>query len=116
MAKKHILLRYSLIEERDMGRVKPMRGFIDTFRAGGTDVNDTVRNLTQRVFDYLLSSPYDNLIADPIQFESVDGVTMAEQKVLFLSGGFRQLNDSRYDGFSVDDFYSAMGLAGVLVS
>ena len=90
--------------------------FIDTFRAGGTDVNDTVRNLTQRVFDYLLSSPYDNLIADPIQFESVDGVTMAEQKVLFLSGGFRQLNDSRYDGFSVDDFYSAMGLAGVLVS
>ena len=76
----------------------------------------TKREMRDQLFDYLLSSPYDNLIADPIQFESVDGVTMAEQKVLFLSGGFRQLNDSRYVEFSVDDFYSAMGLAGVLVS
>jgi len=79
-------------------------------------VKDTVRNLTQRVFDYLLSSPYNTLIADPIQFESVNGVTIAEQKVFFLSSGFRQLNDSKYDEFSVDDFYRAMGLAGILVN
>ena len=116
MVEKNILLRYSLIEDKDLGKIKPMRGSIDTFRAGGTDMKETLRSLSIKVLDYLLSSPYNTLIADKVQFESAGGVTTAKQKVFFLSGGFEQLNDPKYDGLSVDDFRGAMGLAGVLVS
>lgn len=115
MAKGNIYLTSELIESKDMGRVKFVRGVVETFRTGGIDEGDVVRNLAQKVWDYFTGCNFTSLIADPLEYKSVDGVTVAEQKVFFLSADFSQVTNSKYSKLTVDDFYNSMVSAGILV-